>query len=142
MTGTSRERALRARARGRVLELGPGVDLDALAARGERFDTVVSIGALAEAPDPIEELRRVERVLADDGELLLLEPTSTPGAAGALHQVGARLRRGRPLADIPAVVRAAGLSLADCDRIWTHRGVLVEGVAFRTIFPARTGVGP
>ncbi len=134
MRNDARERALRARAVGNVLELRPGVSLDALVAEGARFDTIVSIFQLARSDDPARDLRAMERLLAEDGRVLLLEPTSTPGVAGALQRVAGRRRH-----DIPALVRAAGLSMRDCDRIHTPAGAYVEIDAFRTIFPARTG---
>lgn len=137
MHNGTRQRVLRERARGTVLELRPGLALDELVATGQRFDTIVSIGFLAGASEPRRAVDAIVRLLVDDGQLLLLEPTSTPGVAGTLRRLAGGTRH-----DVPTMLRAAGLSMSECERIHSPTGVWVEAVAFHTIFAAREVIVP
>lgn len=165
----ARRRALAATTTGRVLDLG-GSDshrglwagrsdvevtllngagdprLRAIAARGETFDTVVSILQLTAAPDATVAARRVATVLADDGSLRFLEPAVLAGVAGRGQRLvapsvslvtGMHLRR-----DIPRILRDADLSVVDLDRVtvptmqWWLRQLL-DGRAHHRLVPGR-----
>jgi len=140
----NRERRLRARAHGRVLDLGGRQgdrrSLEDLVTDGETFDSVLSIFRLSLSHHPLRDARAIERLLVDDGELFLLEPTASVGVAGLFERVV-----GRPNHDIPAILREAGLSMSECDRIVVNTALpartYVEGVAFRTLLPARGAAG-
>lgn len=134
-----RRRRMFARAEGRTLDLGDysSFSLPALAAAGEKYDTIVSILQISVAPDASGYCADIARLLADDGRLLFLEPTAVVGVVGVVqHAFGPWVRRTtgrRPDYDIPALVRAAGLSIGDCERIslpalWPYRS-FVEGIA-------------
>lgn len=158
----TRRRALARRARGRVLDLG-GADshaslwdahrdvdgvadvgavldpaLASLRGQGERFDTVFSVFRLATAIDLDETLRTVRDLLEPEGRLLFLEPTRLPGVAGRAQRAAApatALTAGwRADRDVPAQLRASGLSVLDIERHrlrtmqWWVRSV-VEGSA-------------
>ncbi len=86
----------------------------------ERYDTIISTGALATWPDLHAVLVAVDRLLADDGELRLVEPVHHPGLWGLLTgSAGACLpsARGRYLSrDVVATVRSVGMTIADVDR--------------------------
>ena len=62
----------------------------------------------------------LDRLLADDGELRLVEPVNHPGLWGLLAGsvvAGLPPSRGRYLSrDVVAVVRSVGLTVADVDR--------------------------
>jgi SAM-dependent methyltransferase len=132
------ESALRARAHGRVLDLSGGrsrIDLEQLAATGERFDSVISIFALSVSRDPRLDARAIERLLADGGELLFLERTAAPGLEGKIERaLGLRHH------DISTILRESGLSPRVCDRITVAALFpprrFVEGAALRTVAPA------
>jgi len=127
------------RARGRVLDLNDYSShaLGALVEAGDRFDTIVSILQISVAPDAAAMCRSLAQLLEPDGRLLFLEPTSAVGVTGAVqHAFGEWVRRTtgrRPDHDIPALVRAVGLDIGDCDRFtvrafWPYR-TFVEGCA-------------
>ena len=85
-----------------------------------RFATIVCTAALIEEADLSRAVRGLAERLADDGELLLVEPVGHPGvwglltaSAGAALPVVAGLHLSR---DVVAAVRAAGLTVADLDR--------------------------
>jgi hypothetical protein len=115
--------------RGQVLDLdgpqGRAVLADALvsgaaAPVAERYDTIISTGALTTWPDLRAALVAVDRLLADDGDLRLVEPVHHPGLWGLLAgSAGAWLpsARGRHLSrDVVATVRSVGMTIADVDR--------------------------
>ncbi|HEY2813630.1 MAG TPA: hypothetical protein VGJ03_09220 [Acidimicrobiales bacterium] len=139
----SRERNLRARARGRVLDLGhrdrdgTRVDLEELVRAAATFDSIVSIFQLSSSRHPLREARYIEQLIADDGEFLFLEATATPGLIGSLQRTV-----GPPSYDIPALLREAGMCMSDCDRITVANPLrprmYVEGAAFRALQPTRT----
>lgn len=171
----SRRRALARRARGAVLDLGgaeshgalwpdlgvtdvvvtadaasdPGRELSALADSGARFDTVFSVFRMAAVADLDELLDRVRHVLTDDGRLLFLEPARRGGSLGPVQRLlapGITLATGwRVDRDIPATLRAAGLSVTDIERHrtstvqWWLRS-LIEGAAHRALAPS--GLNP
>ena len=135
------ERRLRmlARAEGRVLDVAehPRRHLDELVAGGERYDVVLSVLQISTAADASAMCRTLKSLLADDGALWFLEPTSVTGLAGAVqHALGPWVRRTtgrRPDYDIPKVLRTAGFTITDCERfvaraLWPYRS-FVQGVA-------------
>lgn len=170
----ARRRALTRHGRGRLLDLG-GADmhrtlwaraeevsdatvldgvgdprLAALAAAGERFDTVVSVFQLAASADLGEALRSLRHVLADDGRVLFIEPGSQVGLPGRIQRLVTPPLRGltgwRPDRDIPAELRAAGLSVTDIRRhrvptlqLWLRQ--VLEGVAHHALTPGE-GAAP
>jgi len=124
--------------------------LDALAAAGERFDTVVSVFQLATSTDLSATLRSVRRVLADDGRVLFLEPGSQVGLPGRIQRLVAPPLGGltgwRADCDIPAELRTGGLSVIDIRRhrvptlqLWLRQ--VLEGVAHHALAPG-DGVAP
>jgi len=134
------ERELRARVRGRVLDLGDPArraTLDDLVAQGEPFDSIVSMFQLSRSCDPRHDARAVERLLAEGGQFFFLEPTASFGVVAALRRLA-----GRRDHNIPAIVREAGLSMSIYERIvvdtvWPASRTYVEGIAFRTLYPAQ-----
>ena len=130
---------MRARAEGRLLDVAdhPRRQLDELVAAGERYDIVLSVLQISTAADAPALCETLKSLLADDGELWFLEPTSVTGVAGAVqHALGPWVRRTtgrRPDYDIPKLLRAAGLTVTDCERfvaraLWPYRS-FVQGVA-------------
>ena len=143
-----RRSRLLSRATGRVLDVAEHrpARLTELVDAGERYDTVVSVLQISTAPDAVTMCRNLRSLLADDGELWFLEPTAVVGALGVVqHALGPWTRRTtgrRPDYDIPSVLRAAGLTVTDCERfvvraLWPYRS-FVQGVA-RHPYP---GVNP
>lgn len=165
----ARRRALSRHGRGRLLDLGgadthralweratdvreatvlDGADdprLAALAADGERFDTVVSVFQLAATADLEATLRALSHVLADDGRILFLEPGAQVGLPGRVQRIVAPPLGGltgwRADRDIPAELRAARLSVIDIRRhriptlqLWLRQ--VLEGVAHHALEPA------
>lgn len=170
----ARRRALTRRGRGRVLDLGgadahrslwstvPAVDavtvldgaadprLSGLARGAERYDTIVSVFQLAAASELASTLRRLRAVLADDGELLFLEPARMVGAAGRVQRlVGPPLglmTGWRADRDVPMALRDAQLSVTDVTRHrvptvqWWLRQV-IEGRAHHALVPGGGAAG-
>lgn len=164
----ARRRALTRRARGRLLDLG-GADmhrtlwdraagvsdatvldgpsdprLASLAAAGARFDTVVSVFQLATTPALDATLRAVRSVLADDGNLLFVEPGAQVGLTGRLQRMVAPPLGGvtgwRADRDIPMAMRAERLSVTDIVRhrvptlqLWLRQ--VLEGTAHHALAP-------
>ena len=85
-----------------------------------RYAAVVSVAGLVRLPDLPAAVAAVDRLLAPDGELHAVEPVGRPGMSGLLvGSLGALLPpvRGAHLArDLPDVLRAEGLTVADCLR--------------------------
>ena len=88
--------------------------------RDERYASVVSTCALVDEPDLAKAVRALAGLLADDGELLMVEPVNRPGpwgllvsSAGTMLPAVAGFHLSR---DVVAAVRAAGLTVADLDR--------------------------
>lgn len=86
----------------------------------ERYSTIVSVAELIRFPDLALALTGLERLLADDGRLLLVEPVDHPGAAASLfatmwtvHPAVAQVHVER---DLGPAVRAAGLEFRDLER--------------------------
>jgi SAM-dependent methyltransferase len=164
----ARRRALVPQARGRLLDLGGAerhrslwsgaadvseatvldgagdVRLAELASSGERFDTVVSVFQLAAAADLRGTLEAIGRVLADDGRVLFLEPGAPVRLLGRVQRLVAPPLGGltgwRADRDIPAELRAAGLSVTDILRHrvptlqpWLRQ--VLEGVAHHALPP-------
>lgn len=164
----ARRRDLVGRAQGRVLDLGgaamhrtlwdatPEVTdatvldgagdprLAALAATGERFDTVVSVFQLASSAALEATLTAVRAVLAHDGRVLFIEPGALVGFSGRIQRLVATPLGGltgwRADVDIPLALRTARLSVTDIERLrvptvqpWL-REVLV-GVAHHALAP-------
>jgi hypothetical protein len=89
-------------------------------APGVRFASIVCTGALIDEPDLGRATRALAELLADDGELWMVEPVNRAGAwgllvssAGSVLPAVAGLHLAR---DVVAAVRAAGLTVADLDR--------------------------
>ncbi len=123
-----RRSAVLAMAAGRVLDLDtPGALTLVEAAAGgdgvaddERYDTIISTCRLITVPDLLRATTGLARLLAAGGDLHLIEPVNRPGpvglitsSAGALLPAVAGLHLAR---DVPAAVRAAGLTMVDLDR--------------------------
>ncbi|MEO7556122.1 MAG: hypothetical protein ABIV94_05905 [Acidimicrobiales bacterium] len=113
---------LRALAVGRRLqvgEVGGPAALPALAASGERFDSIVSVLQLCRAPELAATVATLRVLLEERGRLLFIEPTAGGGATGAGQRLlAARAPAGGRFArDVPAALRAGGLVVTDCDRL-------------------------
>lgn len=116
--------------------------LDTLVARGEEFDTVFSVFRLIGVFSLVHTLRQLEALLSPEGQILFLEPGRLTGALGGAQRLAAlpvglatgwRLDR-----DIPAQLRAAGLSVTDIEhhrsrtlQVWLR--TLLEGTAQRAL---------
>lgn len=104
------------------------------------YDRIVSTCRLMTAPDLFLSLSALVARLAPDGELVLVEPVGRPGVGGLLTaSLGTWLPGQRDLhlaRDLPAAVRATGLTVVDADRftvptaVWPLRH-LVELRAIR-----------
>jgi len=141
-----RRGAILAAARGRVLDLDtPGALTLVEAAAGgdavaddERYDTIICTCRLISVPDLVRATTGVARLLAADGDLRLIEPVNHPGSIGLVtSSAGALLPglSGLHLArDVPAAVRASGLTMVDLERftiptlVWPLRR-FIEGRA-------------
>jgi hypothetical protein len=141
-----RRSAILARAAGRVLDLDtPGAltlveaaaDDDGVA-DDERYDTIVCTCRLIEVPDLLRATTGLARLLAADGDLHLIEPVNTAGTVGLLTSSAGTLLPavdGLHLArDVPAAVRATGLTVVDLDRsiptlVWPLRRFIEAGPA-------------
>ena len=101
---------------------------------GVAFDLIVSTGRLVGAPDLLWTLRALVARLAPHGELVAVEPVGRSGTIGLLAaSLGACLPGvdGLHLSrDVPATVRAAGLTVVDVERfvvptwLWPLRHVV------------------
>jgi len=123
-----RRGAIVAAARGRVLDIDtPGALTLVEAAAGsdevtadERYDTIICTCRLIEVPDLLRAVTGLARLLADGGDLHLIEPVNRSGSVGLLtSSAGALLPAvsGLHLArDVPAAVRSTGLTVVDIDR--------------------------
>jgi hypothetical protein len=111
---------------GDVLDLSrPWARAAVLAAAGgrpsaARYSTVVSVAELVRFPDLVQALTGVERLLADDGRLLLVEPVHHPGLAATffatiwtVHPAVAQIHVER---DLGLAVRTTGLEFSDLER--------------------------
>jgi hypothetical protein len=127
-----RQASMVARARGRVLDLGRPEARDVLRAAASaradgvswdaasRYDTVVDPAVLVHEPDLARAVGGLVALLADDGELLLVEPVLRPGLmALVVASIGSSLPAVRGLhvsRDVVGALRAAGLTAADVER--------------------------
>jgi hypothetical protein len=129
-----RRRGLLDRARGRLLDLDePGAlavlgaaSAQATGAPGrevagrEHYDSIVSTCRLVELADLGRALAGLDLLLADGGELHLVEPANWPGPGGLVaSSLGALLPAVRGLhlsRDVVRTVRSVGLTAADVDR--------------------------
>jgi hypothetical protein len=100
---TDRVAALRARARGRTLEL----ERTPLLPPGP-FDTVVSIGYFGRSRDLAGSMTAVLDRLADDGQLLFAEPSPSPRG---------RLRPDHDQTDIAGRLRRSGFLITAIERM-------------------------
>lgn len=154
-----RRRRLLASARGRVLDIGDGeernlphyppgasvvfVDIDELHTLGDAtFDTVVCMLVLCAAPDPAATLESISGLLADDGQLLLLEHVLAGGGRGVLQRLSApaweRVFSGcRPDRDTVATVRDAGYLITDLDRFTVRVAAPVTSSAIQAVAKKR-----
>jgi hypothetical protein len=123
---TDRRVRLLAALDGDVLDLSqPAARTEVLAAAAaplveSRYGTIVSVAELVRFPDLVHALTGVDRLLAPDGELILVEPVHHPGGAAtlfatmwAVHPAVARVHVER---DVSLAVRSIGLSLTDVER--------------------------
>jgi hypothetical protein len=85
-----------------------------------RYDKVVSVAELVRYPDLVQALTGIDRLLADDGELILIEPVHHPGPAAtliasvwAIHPAVAQVHVER---DLGLAVRTIGLTVTDLER--------------------------
>jgi hypothetical protein len=157
-----RRGALLAAATGRVLDLDtPGALslVDAAAVEpvpdGERYDTIVCTCRLIVVPDLLRAAVGLSRLLTPGGDLHLIEPVNRAGTVGLVtSSAGALLPAvdGLHLArDVPAAVRATGLTVIDLERftiptlVWPLRRfvqararlVTAETVAAESVPPGR-----
>jgi hypothetical protein len=155
-----RRQALVERARGRVLDLDDPAatavlaatlsDPDPAAAAG-RYDTILVTGQLLAWPDLHAAVVALDRLLADDGDLFVLEPVNHPGLVGLVaSSIGGHLpqaRRRHLSRDVVATLRSVGLCVADLDRftiptlVWPLRR-WVQARAVRIGGPAAEETGP
>lgn len=129
-----------------VLQGSADPTLARLASGPDRFDTVVSVFQLASAPDLAATLHHIASVLAEDGQVLFLEPGRLPGFAGRtqrlLSPVMAVTTGWHVDRDVPMALRRAGLSITDLERRrvtttqWWLRS-LVEGTAHHALLSPR-----
>ena len=142
------------RARGRVLDLDrPGPRAEIARASIERhvvpaYDSAVSVAQLVRFPDLAAALRGIDRLLALDGELLVVEPTSRPGLIPLfLDSLWAWTRwiGGFHVArDVTAALRSTTFVLDDIERFAMPTAVTslrcaVEVHAVRVVVPQLTG---
>jgi SAM-dependent methyltransferase len=112
----------RRRARASVPVQRRGLDGQRLAATGAAYDAVLSTFTLCTIPDPALALAEVRRVLRPGGVFCFLEHGLSPDPRVArwqrrLEPVQRRMAGGCHLTrDIPALVAAAGLEVADLDQ--------------------------
>jgi hypothetical protein len=85
-----------------------------------RYRAIVSVAELVRFPDLVLALRGIDRLLADDGDLWLVEPVHHPGGPATVlaslwanHPAVAGVHVER---DIARAVRAVGLTLTDLER--------------------------
>jgi hypothetical protein len=105
-----------------------------------RYATVLSVAELVRFPDLVLALTGIDRLLADDGELVLVEPVHHPGPAATLFASCwsryAALGRAHLERDVAAAVRFTGLDITDLERftmptaVWPLR-LFVEARARR-----------
>jgi hypothetical protein len=136
-----RTERLEARARGRVLRLDKHVLRNAGGESGG-YDTVVSVHALCGVDDIDAAIRRIDELLAADGQVLLLEHVQGRGGWRHAQDGWAALsRRCRPNRDVVAALRRNGFAVTDCDR-FSMRTPLpmvaphISAVAIRKVRPS------
>ncbi len=85
-----------------------------------RYGAIVSVAELIRFPDLVQALAGIERLLADDAELVLVEPVHHPGPAATLiaslwvmHPAVAHVHVER---DLGHAIRAVGLTFTDLER--------------------------
>ena len=87
---------------------------------GGAYDTILDTGQLMAWPDLHAVVAGLGRLLADDGDLFVLEAVNHPGVVGLVaSSVGSHLpqTRGRHLSrDVVATLRSVGLCVADLER--------------------------
>ena len=115
---------LAAAASGRVFEL-PDTDAEAAlraeSERGARYDTVLSFMATPRVADLARFVAALERILADDGRIHMVEPSAPDVIAGLAVLQPRRLRRRqsdgcRGDRDIVAALRSGGFTVTDLHR--------------------------
>ena len=131
-------RELAAAASGRVFEV-PGAGAESAlrqeAADGARYDTVLSFMRTPQVADIEGFVAALERLLADDGWICMVEPAATgvgPIRRGLASLPGRRSSRRAEGADVVAALRSGGLFVTDLWRrkapaapaTWRHYVVL------------------
>ncbi len=107
------------------------------------YDTIVSVFQLCGVNDVFSTLLRVNELLADGGQLLVLEHVRAVGARGRLQDAAApawrRFTGGcRANRDVVALLRSNGFAVIDCDRFEVHGATplvrpAVSAVAIRRV---------
>jgi hypothetical protein len=125
--------ALRARATGRVLEL----ERSPILPTGP-FDTLISVGWLAQGPDLAMAVHSLLGLLADEGQLLFAEPAPSPRG---------RLRPDHDRTDVAGQLRRGGFLITAIERMpmVTSRSTdnwAMVGVARRARWMPPDGLGP
>lgn len=104
----------RPEARALVLRTARGAPVE------HRHAMVLSVAELVRFPDLVLALTGIERLLADDGEAVLIEPVHHPGLPATVFATcwgrHAALARVHVERDVPAAARSTGLELTDVER--------------------------
>lgn len=118
-----RWQALAGSASGRVLELpAAGVDeaVRSECSRGARYDTILSFMSTPQVADLDSFVAALGLILADDGRILMMEPS---GSGNTVRRRWSPLRLGRrrpgrdhPERDVVSAVRAGGFTVTDLHR--------------------------
>ena len=118
-----RWQALAASAAGRVLELpAAGVEEAVRSAfgRGARYDTILSFMRTPQVADLDIFVAALELILADDGWILMIEPSGSANAGRRgwppFRLRGRRPGPDRPERDVVSALRAGGFTVADLHR--------------------------
>ena len=125
---SERWKRLAASAAGRVYELpSDGVEeaVRSECSRGARYDTILSFMRTPRVPDLAGFAAALKRILADDGWILMIEP-STSGSGPWRDRLSSGLGslrpgRERPGRDVVSALRAGGFTVTDLHRRETAR---------------------
>lgn len=113
-----------------------------------RYRAIVSVAELVRFPDLVLALRGIHRLLADDGDLWLVEPVHHAGAGaivlGSLWSIHPAVAGVHVERDVTLAVRTVGLTLTDVERFAMPTTVyplrlFVQARARRLVEPVRSG---